>query len=36
MELPADRQAGLRIFPGNPADLLAGRRTITEIPEPIR
>ena len=29
MELPADRQAGLRIFPGNPADLLVGRRTIT-------
>jgi hypothetical protein len=32
MELPADRQAGLRIFPGNPADLLAGRRTITGDP----
>ncbi len=32
MELPPDRQAGLRVFPGNPADLLAGRRTVTGDP----
>ena len=29
MELPADRQEGLYVFPGSPLDLLAGRRTIT-------
>ena len=32
MELSGDRQAGLHMFPGDPADLLAGRRTIPPYP----